>query len=81
MSEIPDDIMNAARILTRAIPAIYERSEHNLATRELIAAALMAERERCVAIASGYASDLRHGDRSRFTAAHIAGAIRAQSEK
>lgn len=44
---------------------------------EAVADAILAERERCVEVAGSWAGDLRNGDKSRFTAAHIAAAIRS----
>ncbi len=69
MSDFPKDVWLSA------IAALDGHGEIRIF--EVIASAILAERKRCAAIASGIARDLRNGDTNRFTAAKIAGEIMA----
>jgi hypothetical protein len=75
MSDIPDDIMKTA----------FEFFSKNffsddIDTTTCIAMAIMAERERCAQVALSWATDVRNPQTARFTAGHIATAIRKPKE-
>lgn len=75
MSDIPADILFNAKCLVSEWELISRNVEYELVV-SAIARALMAERERSAQVALSWATDVRNPQTARFTAGHIATAIR-----
>jgi capsular polysaccharide biosynthesis protein len=78
MGEIPDDIREAASMSLR-LAITTARAKNADGAIDIIAKAILAERECCAAIANSIATDVRNSAVQRITAGTITTLIKARS--